>query len=59
VRRASEPLALIHTNICGSMATSSIGGAKYFLTFINDFFRLSLGIFKIRSKDEVFGKFQE
>jgi transposase InsO family protein len=56
VRQASQPLALIHSDICGPMATSSIGGAKYFLTFIDDFSHF-LWVYTIKSKDEVFGKF--
>jgi hypothetical protein len=36
-RRAKEILELIHSDICGPMQTLSIGGAKYFLTFIDDF----------------------
>jgi hypothetical protein len=40
------------------MATPSIGGAKYFLTFIDDFSRF-LWVYTIKSKDKVFGKFRE
>ena len=34
---AKFPLELVHTNVCGPMKISSIGGNKYFLTFIDDF----------------------
>uniref|UniRef100_A0A251TCA0 Putative copia protein n=1 Tax=Helianthus annuus TaxID=4232 RepID=A0A251TCA0_HELAN len=37
--RASEPLQLVHSDICGPMNTPSIGGCKYFITFIDDFSR--------------------
>jgi hypothetical protein len=57
-RWASKPLELIHNDICGPMATSSLGGAKYFLTFIDDF-SWFLWVYTIKSKDEVFAKFQE
>jgi transposase InsO family protein len=40
------------------MTTYSLGGAKYFLIFIDDF-SCFLGIYTIRSKDEVFGKYKE
>ena len=33
---ATNPLQLIHTDLCGPMPTSSLTGALYFLTFIND-----------------------
>uniref|UniRef100_A0A251S6V1 Putative zinc finger, CCHC-type, Ribonuclease H-like domain, GAG-pre-integrase domain protein n=1 Tax=Helianthus annuus TaxID=4232 RepID=A0A251S6V1_HELAN len=39
VWRASEPLQLIHSDICGPMKTQSIGGCRYFITFIDDFSR--------------------
>jgi hypothetical protein len=38
VRQASHPLELVHSDICGPMTTPSLGGAKYLLTFIDDFF---------------------
>jgi len=34
--RAKEMFGLVHTNLCGPMATFH-GGANYFLTFIDDF----------------------
>lgn len=37
--RQKEKLGLIHSDICGPMNTESLGGAKYFATFIDDFSR--------------------
>lgn len=34
--RESETLGLVHSDICGPISTPSIGGAKYFATFIDD-----------------------
>lgn len=34
--KASHLLELIHSDICGPMSTPSLGGALYFLTFIDD-----------------------
>lgn len=34
--RAVDKLELIHTDLCGSMEETSIGGAKYMLTFVDD-----------------------
>ena len=38
--RASYPLELIHTNLCGPMQNKSVGGNKYFITFIDDYSRM-------------------
>jgi len=37
--RAKFLLELVHTDVCGPMNISSVGGNKYFLTFIDDFSR--------------------
>ena len=55
--RAKFLLELVHTNVCGPMDISSVGGNKYFLTFIDDFSRKTL-IYLLKSKDEVFHCFK-
>ena len=35
--RASDQLALIHTNMCGLMSMTARGGFQYFITFTDDF----------------------
>ena len=37
--RKSEPLQLVHSDVCGPMLVMSMGGAMYFVTFIDDFSR--------------------
>jgi hypothetical protein len=37
--RSKEPLAIIHSDICGPMSTTTIGQKVYFTTFINDYSR--------------------
>jgi len=37
--RASSPLELIHSNICGPMNVKAHHGVFYFLTFIDDYSR--------------------
>jgi len=37
--RASKFLELMHSDVCGLMKTTSRGGARYFVTFIDDFLR--------------------
>jgi len=50
-------LELVHTDVCGPMNLSSVGGNKYFLTFIDDFSRKTW-IYLLKSKDEVFHRFK-
>ena len=57
-KQADEPLELIHSDVCGKMSTKSIGGAEYFLTFIDDKTRY-VWVYMLTRKDEVFQRFQE
>ena len=34
--RAEDVLDLVHTDVCGKLSPRSIGGAEYFVTFIDD-----------------------
>ena len=56
--RASKILELVHSDVCGPMKTLSMGGARYFLTFIDDFSR-KVWVYVLKSKNEVFDKFVE
>lgn len=38
--RSSSVLELVHSDICGPMRTTSLGGYKYFALFIDDFSRM-------------------
>jgi hypothetical protein len=35
----THPLELVHSDVCGPFHTTSMGGSKYFITFIDDFSR--------------------
>ena len=35
--QSSRRLQLVHSDVCGPMNTESIGGKRYFVTFIDDF----------------------
>lgn len=35
-KREKEKLGLVHSDICGPMSVPSLGGARYFVTFIDD-----------------------
>jgi hypothetical protein len=56
--RAKQPLDLMHTDVCGPMKTQTVGGKKYFLTFIDDNSRYTV-VYLLCSKDEVPQKLQE
>ena len=55
--RVSEPLDLIHTNICDMKSIPSRGGNKYFITFIDDYSRYCY-VYLLRSKDEAVNAFK-
>ena len=56
--RSTRRLQLVHSDVCGPMHTPSIGGAKYFVTFIDDYTRCC-GVHLMRHKTEVLEKFIE
>lgn len=56
--RVKEILEIVHTDLCGPMRSTSIGGAKYFLTFINDYSRWT-EIYFLRQKSDVLNSFKE
>jgi 5'-3' exoribonuclease 2 len=56
--RESSPLVLVHLDICGPMPHQSLGGASYFVTFIDDATR-KVWAYLIRTKDRVFTIFKE
>ena len=51
-------LEVIHSDVCGSMSSSSLSGYVYYVSFIDDFSRKTW-IYFLKSKDEVFNKFKE
>ena len=57
VERKTEPLDLIHTDICDLKFVQTRGGKKYFITFIDDCTRYCY-VYLLRSKDEAIEKFQ-
>jgi uncharacterized protein YigE (DUF2233 family) len=56
--RASQLLEIVHTNVYGPMRTTSHGGARYFLTFIDDFSR-KIHVYLLKAKGEAFEKFKQ
>ena len=58
LNRASKPLELVHTDVCGAMNVDSIDGSKYMLTFTDDYTRY-ITVYFITSKAEVLSKFKQ
>ena len=57
IERSSEPLELIHSDICDLKFIQTRGGKKYFLTLIDDCIRYCY-VYLLRSKDEALEMFQ-
>jgi hypothetical protein len=57
-KKQREIIELIHTDVCGPMQTMSLGGAGYFLIFVDDRSRFTWAYF-IRKKSDVFEYFKE
>ena len=56
--RSTRKLKLVHSDVCGPMPTESVGGNKYFVTFIDDYSRFS-AVYFMKNKSEVLQKFKE
>ena len=56
--RKIERLQLVHSDVCGPMPTASMGGALYFVTFIDDFSR-KVWVYPLRRKDKSFKSFKD
>lgn len=56
--RSTRRLELVHSDVCGPMQTESIGGKRYFVTFIDDYSRCC-SIYFLKYKSEVLEKFKE
>lgn len=54
---ATKFLELIHSDVCGPFRVNSLGGHKFFVTFIDDFSR-KIWIFFISHKSQLLSKFQ-
>ena len=57
-RKRSKPLELIHSDVCGKISLKSLGGAEYFVTFIDDKTKY-VWAYSIKKKSDIFQKFCE
>ena len=55
--RATQILELVHSDVCGPFRVNSLGGCRYFVTFIDDFSKKTW-IYFLKNKSEVLSKFQ-
>ena len=53
----TETLQLVHLDVAGPFRVKSLGGAKYFVTFIDDFSKKTW-VYFLFSKDQVLDKFK-
>ncbi len=51
------PLELVHSDVCCKMGHNSLGGAEYFLTFVDDYTHYTW-VYPIKTKDQTFDMFK-
>nr|GEX50535.1 Pol polyprotein [Tanacetum cinerariifolium] len=56
VKRKTEPLDMVHTDMCDLKSLPTKGGNKYFMTFIDDCTKYCY-VYLLKSKDEAIDKF--
>ena len=56
-RVTTKPLELIHSDVCGPMSVPSIGGSRYFISFIDNFSRYTV-TYMMKKKSEALEKFK-
>jgi Reverse transcriptase (RNA-dependent DNA polymerase)/gag-polypeptide of LTR copia-type/Integrase core domain/GAG-pre-integrase domain/Zinc knuckle len=56
--RATEPLELVHVDLCGDIKPLSMGGCKYIFVIVDDFSRKSW-VYLLKRKSEAIEKFKE
>lgn len=54
-KRATKLFEIIHSDVCGPISENSLGGAKYFVTFTDDYSR-KIFAYAMKPKGEVFFK---
>lgn len=54
--RASKLLEIVHSDVCGPMSTTSLGGNRFYVSFIDDFSRM-VKVYLIKNKSQVYDCF--
>lgn len=55
--RATEPLELLHSDICGPLSSKSLSGSRYLLTITDDFSRYTW-VYFLKQKSETLERFK-
>ncbi|MCH81362.1 copia-type polyprotein, partial [Trifolium medium] len=55
--RSSNVLEVVHSDVCGPFDVNSLGGNRYFVTFVDEYSR-KMWIYLLKAKDEVFYVFK-
>lgn len=55
---SSAVMDLVHTDVCGPMRTTTLGGRRYFITFIDDYSKYTV-VYLMREKSEALEKAKE
>lgn len=55
--RSNDLLEVVHSDVCGPFEVPSLGGNKYFVSFVDEFSRM-MWLFFIKTKGEVFQFFK-
>src|SRR4029079_7495748 len=58
IHKTTKVGEIVHSDVCGPFRTTSAGGARYFVTFIDDYSRYTIAR-SIQRKGQVFRVFQE
>lgn len=56
--RASKPLEMVYTDVCGPRKPITAGRNRYFVTFVDEYSRM-MWLFLVQRKEEVFKVFQK
>ena len=56
--QSTKKLELVHSDVCGPIQVGSIGGSRYFATFIDDYSHC-VSVYFLKHKSEVLSKFKE
>lgn len=56
--RSKEHLQVVHSDVCGPMETPTLSGNRYFVTFVDEFSRMTW-VFLIKFKSEVLELFKK
>ena len=57
-KQVTKPLEIVYLSVCSPMKNMSVGGAKYFIIFLDDFLK-NVWVYMMKSIREWFERFKE